>query len=65
MSQLNEMFGNQLSVQEKEIKISPMEKNAPMRSSTEGADRFEDKRKFIIEEAATETMYHHTVSMLY
>jgi hypothetical protein len=34
-----------------------IEKNAPMRSSTEVVDSFEDRQEFAIDKGSTETMY--------
>jgi hypothetical protein len=45
MTTLDEMFRNQLSVQERERKILAMEKNAPKRASTEDADSSEDRQE--------------------
>jgi hypothetical protein len=58
MRQLDEMFGNQLSVLEKEKKMQITEKNnAPMGASTENADSFEDRQEYTIDKGSTETMY--------
>jgi hypothetical protein len=58
MRQLNEMFGNQLSVLEKERKMLPNNTHGKisMRSSTEVADSFEDRQEFTIDKGSTETM---------